>query len=54
VQPGSSRRLYEIELSTFDGHGFLDLAYHARDGVYETLGLAWGARQPGGWAQRRS
>lgn len=38
----SARRLYEIEMSTFDGHGFPDQAYHARGGVYETLGLAWG------------
>ncbi|HXF60883.1 MAG TPA: hypothetical protein VNK95_04660 [Caldilineaceae bacterium] len=38
----SARRLYEIEMSTFDGYGFPDLAYHAREGVYETLGLAWG------------
>lgn len=38
----AARRLYEIETSTFDGRGFPDLAYQARDGVYETLGLAWG------------
>lgn len=37
----SARRLYEIQVSTFDGHGFPDQAYHARDGVYETLGVAW-------------
>lgn len=37
----SARRLYEIQMSTFDGHGWPDLAYQARDGVYETLGLAW-------------
>ena len=37
----SARRLYNIELSTFDGHGFPDQAYHARDGVYEALGIAW-------------
>lgn len=43
----TARRLYEIELSTFDGHGFPDLAYHARDGVYETLGLAWGVYAAG-------
>jgi hypothetical protein len=43
----AARRLYEIELSTFDGHGFPDLAYHARDGVYETLGLAWGVYAAG-------
>lgn len=37
----SARRLYAMQMSTFDGHGWPDLAYHARDGVYETLGLAW-------------
>ena len=38
----AARRLYEIEMGTFDGYGFPDLAYQARDGVYETLGLTWG------------
>ena len=37
----SARRLYDIQMSTFDGHGFPDLAYNARDGAYETLGVAW-------------
>ncbi len=34
--------LYRMEASTFDGRGFADKAYWDRDGVYETLGLAWG------------
>lgn len=38
----SATRLYEIEVGTFDGRGFADKAYWDRDGVYETLGLAWG------------
>ena len=33
--------LYETELATFDGHGWADEAWRQRDGVYETLGLAW-------------
>lgn len=37
----SARRLYDMQVSTFDGHGFPDLAYHSRDGAYETLGVAW-------------
>ena len=37
----SARRLYTIEMSTFDGQGFPDQAFYARDGVYETLGIAW-------------
>ncbi|MCD6290364.1 MAG: hypothetical protein J7M34_07665 [Anaerolineae bacterium] len=40
--PEAARRLYEIEMSTFDGLGWRDRAYWQRDGVYETLGLAWG------------
>lgn len=39
----AARRLYLIEMGTFDGRGFPDLAYWRRNGVYETLGLAWGA-----------
>lgn len=38
----AARRLYAIQMGTFDGRGFPDLAYWQRDGVYETLGLAWG------------
>ena len=37
----SALRLYEIQMTTFDGHGFSDKAYVDRDGVYETLGVAW-------------
>lgn len=37
----SARRLYDIQMSTFDGHGFPDKAYTDREGVYETLGVAW-------------
>ena len=37
----SARRLYQIQMSTFDGHGFPDKAYEDRDHVYETLGVAW-------------
>lgn len=37
----SARRLYAMQMSSFDGHGWPDLAYQRRDGVYETLGLAW-------------
>jgi hypothetical protein len=37
----SARRLYEIQMSTFDGHGFPDKAYVDRENVYETLGVAW-------------
>ncbi|MBX3016014.1 MAG: hypothetical protein KF832_31120, partial [Caldilineaceae bacterium] len=33
--------LYQTELATFDGHGWADEAWRRRDGVYETLGLAW-------------
>jgi hypothetical protein len=33
--------LYQTELSTFDGHGWADEAWRRRDGVYETIGLAW-------------
>ncbi len=33
--------LYEIEASTFDGHGWADEAWRRRDGVYETIGPAW-------------
>lgn len=43
----SARRLYELEAGTFDGHGFPDAAYWGRDGVYETLGLAWGVYAAG-------
>ena len=39
----AARRLYELEMGTFDGQGFPDKAFHDRKGVYETLGLAWGA-----------
>lgn len=37
----AARRLYEIEMSTFDGRGFADEAYYRRSQVYETLGVAW-------------
>ncbi len=37
----SARRLYKIEMSTFDGLGWHDKAYWDRDGVYETIGPAW-------------
>ena len=37
----SGRRLYAIQMASFDGHGWPDIAYQRRDGVYETLGLAW-------------
>jgi len=37
----SARRLYEIEMSKFDGVGWRDLAYDRRGGVYETLGVAY-------------
>lgn len=37
----SARRLYEIQMATFDGHGFPDKAYADRNSVYETLGVAW-------------
>jgi hypothetical protein len=43
----TARRLYELEASTFDGHGFPDAAYWQRNGVYETLGLAWGVYAAG-------
>lgn len=43
----AARRLYEIEMGTFDGRGFPDKAFHDRNGVYETLGLAWGAYAAG-------
>lgn len=33
--------LYRTELSTFDGRGWADEAWLRRDGVYETLGVAW-------------
>lgn len=33
--------LYDLQRSTFDGHGWPDLAYHNRNGVYETIGLTW-------------
>ena len=36
-----AERLYEMQMESFDGHGWPDLAYQRRDGVYETLGLAW-------------
>ena len=38
----AARRLYELQVGAFDGRGFADKAYWDRDGVYETLGLAWG------------
>ena len=37
----SARRLYEIQMSTFDGRGFADKAFYDRGDVYETLGVAW-------------
>lgn len=37
----AARRLYEIEMSTFDGLGWQDKAYWDRAGVYETIGPAW-------------
>lgn len=37
----AARRLYEIEMGTFDGLGWPDLAYDRRAGVYETIGPAW-------------
>lgn len=37
----SAQRLYTMQMASFDGHGWPDLAYQRRDGVYETLGLAW-------------
>lgn len=37
----TSRSLYQYQLNKFDGLGWPDLAYQRRDGVYETLGLAW-------------
>ena len=37
----AARRLYDIQAGAFDGRGFADKAYWDRDGVYETLGLAW-------------
>jgi len=37
----SARRLFAIEMSTFDGYGFPDLAYDKRGGIYETIGPAW-------------
>lgn len=40
-QMEAARRLYEIEMSTFDGRGFADEAYYRRGHVYETLGVAW-------------
>lgn len=43
----AASRLYAIEVSTFDGYGFPDLAYQRRQGVYETLGLAWGVYAAG-------
>jgi hypothetical protein len=39
----SAARLFAMQMGTFDGYGFPDKAYHARDGHYETLGLALGA-----------
>lgn len=43
----TARRLYAMEMSTFDGQGFPDRAYWERNGVYETLGVAWGAYTAG-------
>ena len=37
----TARSLYQYQLNKFDGLGWPDLAYQRRDGVYETLGLAW-------------
>lgn len=37
----SALRLYAMQVASFDGHGWPDLAYQQRAGVYETLGLAW-------------
>jgi hypothetical protein len=37
----TARSLYQYQLNKFDGKGWPDLAYQRRDGVYETLGLAW-------------
>jgi hypothetical protein len=36
-----ARWLYDIQVATFDGHGWQDIAYYARDGHYETIGLTW-------------
>ncbi len=41
--PQSARRLYAIQMSTFDGLGWQDKAYWDRGGIYETIGLAWAA-----------
>lgn len=43
----SARRLFELEAGTFDGIGFPDAAFWNRDGVYETLGVAWGVYAAG-------
>ena len=37
----TARSLYQYQIGKFDGKGWADLAYQRRDGVYETLGLAW-------------
>ncbi len=37
----SADRLYDIEMQSFDGQGWPDLAYDRRGGIYETLGPAW-------------
>lgn len=37
----TARSLYQYQLNKFDGLGWPDLAYQRREGVYETLGLAW-------------
>jgi len=38
----AAARLYSIQAGTFDGNGFADKAFWDREGVYETLGVAWG------------
>ncbi len=37
----AARWLYDLQVTTFDGYGWPDLAYHNRNGVYETIGLTW-------------